>query len=75
MVSLFGRFIRLEFAANRGGDQVIIGVADNLHARKLSERQPATDINTAIDVGRVGFATGHEVSPFELASLLIFAAN
>src|SRR5262245_826735 len=75
MVSLFGRFIRPEFASNRDANQVIIGVADDFHTGKLAEWQPAADINAAINVWRIGFASRHKVAAAKLRCVAIGTAN
>src|ERR1700757_458914 len=74
-VSLFGRFIRREFASNRDGNQVIIGVADDFHASKLAERQPAADINAAINIGRVGFTARNQIAPAQLIGMAVSATD
>src|SRR5258706_392518 len=74
MVSLFGRFIR-RAASQRLSDQIVIGVADNLHLCKLACRQPTAHINPSINIRSIGFAAGDEVTALELGHVLILPAN
>ena len=42
------------------GNQIVIGMADDLHTREIARPQPGAQVNAAIDVRRVGFTAGNE---------------
>jgi len=43
-------------------DQIVIGVADDLHLGKVAKRQFATNVNASINVRRISFAAGHQIA-------------
>ena len=48
------------------GNQIVVGMPDDLDARELARTQSAAHVNAAIDARRVGFASGNkEISEFE----------
>jgi Zn-dependent protease len=48
---------------HRGRDQVVIRVPDDFHARELARHRLSAQINTAINVRRVGLAARHPITP------------
>src|SRR5437870_11753941 len=44
------------------GNQIVIGMGDDLHTREVARPQLAAHINAAINVRRVGFTAGNKVA-------------
>ena len=59
----------------RLGNQIIIGVPDDLDPSKLAQRQWAAHIHPAVDVWSIRFPPGDLVTPPELILALVPAAN
>src|ERR1039458_1313359 len=62
-------------ASARFSNQIVIGVADDLYLRELAKGRLAAHIDPAIDVGRVGFATGDLEAALELGWMLFRAPD
>src|ERR1017187_4387390 len=62
-------------AVARFSNQIVIGVADDLHLRELAKGQLAAHIDPAIDVRRVGFAAGDLEAALELGRMLFRAPD
>jgi len=60
---------------SRLGNEVVIGVADDLHVRELTQGKVTTDIDPAIDVGCVRLATGDQEPALKVSGVLSPGTN
>ncbi len=57
------------------GDEVVVGVADDFDAGEFGDGELAANVDAAVNVGRVGFAAGDEVTAFQVGEMGVRTAN
>jgi hypothetical protein len=57
------------------GNEIVIGVTNNLHSGKLSDRQSSTNVDATVDVGSIRFPASDQIASAQVGGMSIFGAN